>query len=185
MKPALPLFLRRNSLRLGWPGVLGGYALALVLVADAAFVLPAGDRADAARRTVASLQHRLDALGGPGAKDRPLSLEEQLTVFYGNFPSEQNLGGQIGKLAGIAARHGLALQQVDYKSERDTAGKLTHFQVNLPLRAPYPVLRQFLSALHAEMPMVAVEQVQFERQKIGDGTVDARLRLVLYLGAAS
>jgi hypothetical protein len=34
------------------------------------------------------------------------------------------------------------------------------------------------------MPIVALEQVQFERQKVGDGLVDARLRLVLFLGRA-
>jgi hypothetical protein len=35
------------------------------------------------------------------------------------------------------------------------------------------------------MPTVSLEQVQFERQKVGDPLVDARVRLVIYLGRSS
>jgi hypothetical protein len=35
------------------------------------------------------------------------------------------------------------------------------------------------------VPIVAVEQVQLERQKVGDASVDARVRLVIFLGRSS
>jgi hypothetical protein len=35
------------------------------------------------------------------------------------------------------------------------------------------------------METVSLEQVQFERQKVGDPLVDAKVRLVIHLGTAS
>ena len=86
---------------------------------------------------------------------------------------------------GIAERDGLALEQADYKAERGPTGKLVRFQMNLPLRGEYQTIRRFLSDLRAEIPIVSLEQVQFERQKIGDTLVDAKVRLVIFLGRTS
>lgn len=182
MKLRLPLFMRRDGMRLGWPGAIGLGALALCLAFHVAILLPAQQRVDAARRTVASMQQRLGAASKP---ETVLSLDEQLAAFYANFPREQDAAESVGRIAAIAGRHGLVLQQADYKVERDKGGKLTRFQMNLPLKGAYPTIRQFLASLRSEMRVVALEQVQFERQKVGDAAVDAKLRLVIYLGASS
>ena len=46
-------------------------------------------------------------------------------------------------------------------------------------------IRNFLAAMPNELPVMALETVQFERQSIADPEVQARLRLVLYLGRSS
>lgn len=185
MKLRKPLFLRRDAMRLGWPGWLGLAGLALALGLQVAVLQPARERVAAARRTVLSMQQRL-VLAGPGAHQaKVLSVDEQLAAFRARFPSERQAADVVGRIAAIAGRHGLLLQQADYKSERDKALRLSRLQMNVPLHGPYPAIRQFLSALRAEMPLVSLEQVQFERQKVGDAAVDARLRLVFYLGDAS
>ena len=69
--------------------------------------------------------------------------------------------------------------------DRDKIGKLTRFQMSLPLSGEYPKIRSFLSDLRAEIPIVSLEQVQFERQKVGDQQVEAKVRLVIFLGNAS
>ena len=112
-------------------------------------------------------------------------MDEQLAAFYRIFPSERDVTEWIGKIAAIAERDGLALEQADYKAERGPTGKLVRFQMNLPLRGEYRTIRRFLSDLRAEIPIVSLEQVQFERQKIGDTLVDAKVRLVIFLGRTS
>ena len=57
--------------------------------------------------------------------------------------------------------------------------------MTLPLKGEYPQIRRFLAALPAELPIVALENVQFERQKVADPNVEARIRLVLFLGRES
>jgi hypothetical protein len=53
------------------------------------------------------------------------------------------------------------------------------------VRGEYRQIRHFLTATGAALPIVSLEQVQFERQKVGDPLIDARIRLVLYLGQAT
>jgi len=48
----------------------------------------------------------------------------------------------------------------------------------------YPQIRKFLTDLPDTLPVVALENVQFERQKITDPNVAAKIKLVLYLEQA-
>jgi Tfp pilus assembly protein PilO len=91
----------------------------------------------------------------------------------------------VGRIAAIAERDGLVLQQAEYKAERDKSGKLTRFQMSLPLKGEYQAIRRFLADLSAELQIVSLEQVQFERQKVGDSQVNAKVKLTIYLGKAS
>ncbi|MDB5901109.1 MAG: transrane protein [Ramlibacter sp.] len=181
----LPPFMRRRGMRLGWAGMCGIGALALGLAVQVAILAPAHERVDAARAAVASMQQRLAAGGTAALAARPLTLEEQLAQFYAAFPEERDAATVIARIALVARGSGLVLEQADYKAERDKALKLTRMQMNLPLHGSYSTIRQFLSGLRAELPFVSVEQVQLERQKVGDAAVDARIRLVIYLGVES
>jgi Tfp pilus assembly protein PilO len=184
MKAALTHWLRRHELRLGWPGALGLLVLAGCLAAWFTLVQPARQRLQQARLSATSLQERI-ARAGDDARNKPLSLQEQLDAFYRIFPSERDAAEWVGRIAAIAQRDGLGLHQAEYKATPDKSGKLTRLQMSLPLRGDYQVVRRFLTDLRSEVPIVAVEQVQLERQKVGDAAVDARVRLVIFLGRAS
>jgi hypothetical protein len=45
----------------------------------------------------------------------------------------------------------------------------------------YPQIRKFLAALNHDLPVMALENVQFERKQIAEATVRAKIRLVLFL----
>jgi type II secretion system (T2SS) protein M len=175
--------IRREHVQLRLPGALGAGGLALCLGLYFSILQPAEQRRDAARLAATSLQTRI-AEAGPDPNGRA-PLGEQLAAFYRIFPGEQDATDSVGKIVAVAKRDGLVLHQAEYKAERDKTGKLTRFQMNLPLKGEYQTLRRFLSDLNAEMPTVSLEQVQFERQKVGDPLVDARVRLVIFLGRSS
>ena len=182
MKLRWPLSMRRDLL--GLPAAAGAGGLAMCLALYFSAVQPAQQRRDAARQKAIALQQRAaQARAAPGEKAMPL--EQRLAAFYRNFPTEHEATDALGKIAAIARRDGLVLQQAEYKAERDKGGKLTRFQMSLPLKGEYPTIRRFLSDIHAELPTVSLEQVQFERRKVGDSQVEAQVRLVLYLGRPS
>jgi len=180
----LRLPTRRWSSRLGWPGAIGGAGLAMCLALYFSAVQPARQRLDTARHSVDSLQRQI-AQAGQTSNDSARSLDEQLAAFYQVFPGEHEATDWIGQIAAIAQRDGLGLQQAEYKVEHDKTGKLVRFQMSLPLKGEYQAIRSFLSDLRAEIPIVSLEQVQFERQKVGDPLVDAKVRLVIFLGKSS
>lgn len=184
MNLRLPFHVRLKDLQLGWPGAIGLGGLAMCLTLYFSTVQPAQNRLDAARLSASSLNERI-ARAGQAPNDSARPLGEQLAAFYQIFPDEHDAIDWVGKIAAIAQRDGLNLQQAEYKTERDKTGKLTRFQMSLPLKGEYQTIRRFLSDLRAEIPIVSLEQVQFERQKVGDPLVDAKVSLVIFLGKSS
>lgn len=81
----------------------------------------------------------------------------------------------------LAESRGIRLNEGEYKATSDKAGRIVRFQMTLPVKGEYPQIRKFLSALPSELPVVALQSVQFERQKVADPAVEAKLKLVLYL----
>ncbi|HEX4944875.1 MAG TPA: hypothetical protein VFV55_11020 [Usitatibacteraceae bacterium] len=157
---------------LGWPG-----AVALVLVAVAVLgqvtVVPA-------------MQARLDALthpvhrAGASATNRDDDPANRLDRFYRHFREAGPAPDQLAKIYRIAATNGIALRQGDYQLVA-ADGRLQSYHVTLPVAGPYPAIRRFLAETLDEIPTASLDQVVFERKRIGERGIEAQLRLTLYL----
>ncbi len=169
---------------LGWPGMLAIGLFVVCLPFYFATVRPMQIRLDTAQHSAtearanivnaSSTMHR----GG----DTPT---EQLAEFYKFFPAEKNSPEWLDKLVVVAAKNGLSLNEGEYKVAQDKVGQLMRYKITLPVQGKYPQIRKFLAALPAEIPMMALENVQFERKDIVDAGVQAKIQLVLYLVQAS
>lgn len=175
---------RRFLRTLGRPGVL---AIGMLVVFPPFYfsaVVPAQERLEAARRSTLSLKKQVrQAENSPDSIRR--SSGDRLAEFYRSFPDERDFPLWLEKLAALAEKNGLSLNEGEYKASRAKAGRLMRLQVMLPLKGDYAQMRSFLAALHQEIPSIALENVQFTRQNVVDSTVEAEIRLVLYLGQAT
>lgn len=169
---------------LGWPGVLAVGVLAISPAIYFSAIQPAQARLEAAHRSVVSLHERIER-AATALQGSQLTPAEQLAEFYRVFPAEKSSPQWLDRIAAAAQSRGLSLDYGEYKATRDKSGKLVRYQMLLPLKGNYPQIRQFLAALPAEAPVVALESVQFERQKVADPVIEARIKLVLYLGQES
>jgi Tfp pilus assembly protein PilO len=176
--------VRRRLRVLGRSGVL---AIGILLVFPPFYfsaIAPAQERLDAARSGTLSLreqiQHASKSLDG--ARRTP---DAQLAEFYRIFPDERSSPLWLAKVAALAGKNGLSLNEGEYRAGRDNAVRLMRFQMVLPVKGEYRQIRRFLAALPAEIPIIALEDVQFSRQNVGDSTVEARIRMALYLGPMS
>ena len=177
---AVRLNSRRWLRRMGRLGVLALGISAILPAFYLSAIRPMQARLDAARNSVEMLKEQL-AQAGNSPHGTNLSTEDQLSVFYQNFPGEGNSSHWLGKLVALAANRGLSLNDGEYKATRDKVGKLLRYQMTFPVTGPYPQIRKFLTDLPDTLPVVALENVQFERQKITDPNVAAKIKLVLYL----
>lgn len=176
--------LRRGLRSLGFPGVV---AIGLLAVCPAFYfssLVPAQQRLDQARSHAVILQARMERVAREPVRERR-SPTEQLAAFYRVFPMSKDTPEWLGKLIAAAESRGIKLDQGEYTATPDRAGKLVRFQMSLPVRGEYPQIRKFLAALPGEVPLVALELVQFERQKIADPQVEAKIKLALYLEQGS
>lgn len=185
--PEVPLWgrllwqARRSFRRLGRPGLL---ALGVLVACPAVYfsaMIPAQERLQSAQSNARSLHERIARSAKAMGMNQRTS-EEQLTEFYQIFPGEKSSPQWLEKLLAVAENHGLSLDQGEYSAAPDKTVKLVRFQITLPVKGEYLKIRKFLAALPAELPIIALENVQFQRQKIADPVVEAKIRLVLYLG---
>jgi len=158
---------------LGRPGVLAVGLLVIIPPFYFSAVVPAQEHLDAMRRNALALDEQARA----GKK--------QLAAFYRVFPEERNSPQLLEKLAALAVKNGLSLNEGEYKAMPDKGGRLLRFQMVLPVKGEYRQIRAFLTELSAEIPALALENVQFSRREVADAAVEARIRLALYLEQTS
>lgn len=111
----------------------------------------------------------------------PPSANQNLAGFYDVLGEKRYTEQQVKILFDLAAKSNLTLSQGEYKAAYDKPSGVSTYQIVLPVKGPYGAIWQFsMEALRA-MPFAALDEVGFRRDAISDPTVEARLRLTLYL----
>jgi Tfp pilus assembly protein PilO len=164
----------------GRQGVVAASLLLLCPVFYFAAIVPAQERLAVARHKAILMQGQGGALRD-AIRRQPDSPAHQLEAFYKQFPSARGLPDALETLVAIAEHHGISISEGDYKVTHEKLGKLMRFHMTLPLKGEYPQIRKFLAALPAGLPTIALENIQFERQKVADPLVEVKVRLVVFL----
>lgn len=167
--------------RLGWPGVAGAGLAALALVFYAGVVIP--DRFAAARlRQQAAAAEAAARAGKTPEAQRP---EVRLALFYQAFPERGTAPAWLEKIYAAGSAAGLLLDKGEYKLSPDPDHRLVRYEISLPVHGGYVQVRKFIQDVLAQIPTVALSDVDFRRAAIGDPNVDARIRFILYLREAA
>jgi len=173
--------LRRMNRQLGWPGVLG---LGLLVFA-ASFYLsglrPAEAYLSGLQSDVESRQRDQKRSAAGGEAPTPAA---QLSKFHQAFPDSASQPDWLEKIFTVAAAQGVELEQGDYKLSRNIEGRLVRLHISFPVKSDYPQMRRFIARLKAEIPVLALEHIQFERQKVADPALEVKLQLVLFMEQA-
>jgi Tfp pilus assembly protein PilO len=169
--------------RLGWSGVAGIALIAFAVAFYVAGVAPLANTLAERRAEAAALQERL-RMGESIAREPKAGAAEQLATFYAFFPAATSSPDWLGKIHAAAKSKGLVLQSGEYKLERRADQKLARYQITLPVIGSYVQIRNFLSEVLAEVPAAALEDITLKRESASSPTLEARIRLTLFLGSA-
>lgn len=161
--------------RLGPAGVI---ALGLFLFDVALLfsgVLPMREKILAAEGRLRTAESRLPGsrVGGGVARD---PLERLLAVF----PLPAAIPDEIERLFRLAEERQLQLLQGEYRLEKHS-DTLQVYVISLPLRGGYAQVRAFVAAALNSMPYLSLDSIRFERQRVGDASVETRVRFSLFL----
>lgn len=137
-----------------------------------------GEDYAAARRQAALPPPLPSALPAP-----PPSADQNLAHFYASLGERRQVDRQLKTLFALAEKHGLSLRQGEYRSSQDRAGRFLTYQITLPVSGRYGAIWQFAFDALRALPHASLDDVGFRRDAIGSATVEARLRLTLYLAA--
>ncbi|MBS1159152.1 MAG: hypothetical protein H6R15_1571 [Proteobacteria bacterium] len=167
--------------RLGWPGT-AGFALLLAALTYGLVVFPAtARRADQLAQQLAAARGQLQRTAGQPANGQPASPDEQLRAFYQAFPKGATVPDWLGEIYSLAGQQQLALEAGEYTLTRAPSGRLDRFRIAFPVKGSYPQIRRFIAAALATAPALSLDGIYLKRDKVGDGTVDARIVFLLYL----
>jgi hypothetical protein len=175
--------LRRWMHALTLPGAVALGLLACESVFYFSAIVPVLDEREKLRDEVMHL-HLESALRPEHAHARP-DPRAELAAFYAALARPASAPEMLRKLHRVARDQGLTLDQAEYRPLPDPEGKLTRYQILLPAKGTYPEVRRFLVQAGDEVPGLAVDGVNFQRQQIGDAAVEAQIKLTLFLGAPS
>jgi len=115
----------------------------------------------------------------------PPSSDQNLAQFYATLGDARSVERQLKAVFALAARHGLTLEQGEYRTTVDRNARLVAYQVNLPVKGNYAAIWQFAMDVLRAVPHASLDDVAFRRDAIGEAGVDARLRLTFYLAERS
>lgn len=116
-----------------------------------------------------------------GELARPSSPTAQLANFYGFFSRGGSLTDLLARLYAVAEASGIEFRQADYRMRVQAERKLDGYQVLIPVSAPYPAIRRFIAGALAEIPTMALDQVEFERKAVSDNVANARITFTFYI----
>ncbi|KGF79798.1 hypothetical protein IA69_22265 [Massilia sp. JS1662] len=179
-----PLLRLRLMLLRANPLVLAAGILVFVMAGALAWTLNAVwamERAQEARAAQAKQKAQVAAAPEPAAAPVPVQAPDNLAAFYGALGARGSAEQQVKTLFGLATKSGLVLRQGEYKPGYDRNAKVYTYQVNLPVKGSYAAIWQFAMAALRTIPFASLDEITFHRDAIGDATVDARLKLTLYL----
>ncbi|NWL77606.1 pilus assembly protein PilO [Pseudomonas taiwanensis] len=176
------LILIEQTRRLGWPGLVGATLLVLALGYALFGLLPAREALTNLDQQLAADRAQLAAApSAVAAKPASDASSAQLEDFRRNLPAQLDATGAIDRIYVLAQQEGISLARGEYALGLDPKTRLARYQVLLPVRGSYPQLRRFLHGLQAQLPALALEEVDLQRKQIADSELEGRIRMTLYL----
>jgi len=157
-------------------GKAGLLAFALGLVA----VLCWGLQRDA-RRTLVEVERRLasDASVVKLPEDPRAESRSRVRVFETLLPPSDDIPQVLQDLLRLAEDEHLVLMRGDYHSQIDSAGGFLRYRMTLPIKGDSQAVLRFIRAALRAYPTLALESLQFSRERIDSGEIGARIQWVL------
>lgn len=161
---------------------LAGITL-LVLAAALHWGGSAALRAKLARAThdADAVQRQALQAGRERERRQALSPAARLEEFYRFFPREQSAPEWLERIQEAADRQKVQLAIGDYRMVRTPGSRLLAYQVTYPIKGNYSQVRRFLAQVLRSVPNASLDEVAFRRDAIGQGEVQATVRLTIHL----
>jgi hypothetical protein len=167
----LVLGLQYQLSRLGAAGQAGLVALIAALVLAFSTLMPARQALQALTADLASAQHST-AIVSP---------DQAVPHLIASLPGREQIPAVIGQLYAEAKTAGVALDVGHYVYSPPKAGAIGRYDIDFPVKAPYPDIRNFIDRSLTAVPAAALDKLHIERKTVGDPAVSADVGFVVFV----
>lgn len=163
--------------QLGWQGMAG---IALLLLA-AMFQNMALDRLE---RETSYLRNRLEMAHSKAAMQggdfTSGSKQRELGAFFDSLPEENDITDILAKIYSSAERSGVLLKEASYHLDASSNPRV-EYSISFPVSGEYSGIRTFVFKVLADHPAIALDQINFQRDRVNDATLKAEIRFTLFI----
>lgn len=167
--------------QLGWQGMSG---LVLLVLAGAFHFLTL----QPVEQKVAFMHDRLAAAHarekGQGSNFATGDRQKELGAFFDSLPEEQDVTDILASIAVVAEASKVDLKQAEYRVDETNKPHL-EYGLYFPVQGGYANIRQFVFRVLADHPAIALDQINFQRDKVNDSVLKAEVRFTLFLRSKS
>ena len=172
--------LKQLGEQLGWQGITG---LSLLLVAAAlhTFALaPLEEETAFIHKKVAAAQPKT---AKQNRNYYSLDHQKELGEFFESLPDEEGVTDILATIARVAEASKLELKQAEYQLD-DKNAKFMEYKIVYPVQGEYASIRFFVFRVLSDHPAIALDQLNFKRDKVNDALLKAEIKFTLFLKPA-
>ena len=115
----------------------------------------------------------------------PINQANHLDNYVNQFPALTQRASKVDDLMALVAQHQLQLDEVSYKTEANNDAALSRYMLTFSVFASYPEIHQLLNDILTQMPFVAIESLQLNRENVLDEMVESRIQLIFYFAKSA
>lgn len=163
--------------QLGWQGTAG---LALLLLTAAVQVLalkPLEEETSFIHRKVDAARSKTTT---QGRNFGSVDLQKELGVFFDSLPNEEDVTDVLATIYAVAEASRVELKQAEYLLDNRNKHRLEYRMV-FPVQGEYANIRFFVFRVLSDHPAIALDQINFKRDKVNDSILKAEVKLTLFL----
>jgi Tfp pilus assembly protein PilO len=116
---------------------------------------------------------------------KPSNQADNFDGYLKQFPPLAQRASMVDDLMALVAQHQLQLDEVSYKTEANNDAPLSRYMLTFSIFASYPEIHQLLNEILTQMPFVAIETLQLNRESVLDEIVEARIQLTFYFAKST
>lgn len=164
--------LQYRIARLGAVGLTGIGALLLAAAVTVGALLPGQSAIRALDADIARERQR------PPTEATP---EEGLRHLLETLPTRSQIPLVIGRVLQQSRQSGVSLDNGHYSFTPGRAGGIGRYELEFPLQASYPKIRDFIDRTLTAVPAAGLDKLHIERRTVSDETVHADVRFVIFV----
>jgi hypothetical protein len=120
---------------------------------------------------VTQVQNGDDAGGSDG--------RARLKAFENHLLPHENIPFAVEDLLRLGEKEGLLMQRGEYRLLIDPAGGFIRYRMTLPVKGAAPAIWRFMQSALRKQKTLALESVQFKRERVESSDVEARIQWVV------
>jgi hypothetical protein len=158
--------------RIGPAGVAGVMGIVAAAVLGVTALISAHTATDALTAQIARAQQQHTEVQ---------RTDQEIGKLVASLPTREQMPAVIGTIFQQAKDSGVALDNGRYAFTAARAGGTARYDLDFPVKADYPSVRQFINRTLTAVPAAGLEKLRIERKAVGDTQVSADVRFVVFV----